>query len=310
MAFSKENMDILNRLVGELDENTREQIYKNIDCFLHPVVSMFLPSKGQCKYAITPSHTHPAYSFVYYFDTVSEFVVEGKSISYDFSDGKYVVALSPDIQHQEPKQDGFNCYIAIMIDKEFFQQILGQYSEELPIFRGDRFVPHSELLGLLKCFMLEAGEFTCRNEDYLNQLAKSVVHLIVRTVLFHTSSYTPLYDRFEIDRAISYMTSHYSDKIKVEDLAELSNLSSSHFTKIFKSVTGEPPIDYLRKLRLKKARNMLVSEIDNITEIALKCGFSTPSYFTSCFTEEYQISPTAFRQKFQQPKSENIDSLK
>ncbi len=310
MAFSKENTETLNRLVGDIDENTRNQIYENIDCFLHPLVSMFLPSRGLCKYAITPSHTHPAYSFIYYLESYTEFIIEGKHVLYEFSDGKNLVALSPNIIHQEPKKEGFKCYIAIMIDKGLFQEIFRQYSEALPIFCGERFMPHAELLGLLKCFMLEAGELECSNVDYLNQLAMSVVHLIVRTVLNHTSQIIPLYNRFEINRAIAYMTSHYNEKIKLEDLAVLSNLSSSHFTKIFKTVTGETPIDYLKKLRLKKAHNMLFSNIDNITEIALKCGFSTPSYFTSCFTEEYHMSPITFRQKLLQQKSENIDKTK
>ncbi len=310
MAFNKKDMETLNRLVGELDENTRNQIYENIDCFLHPLVSMFLPSRGQCKYAITPSHTHPAYSFIYYLESDTEFIIEGKHVLYEFSDGKNLVALSPDIIHQEPKEDGFKCYIAIMIDKDIFQQIYRQYSEELPVFRGERFMPHPEVLGQLKCFLIEASELEGSNADYLNQLAMSVVHLIVRTVLKHTSQIVPLYDRFEINRAIAYMTSHYYEKIKLEDLAVQSNLSSSHFTKRFKMVTGETPMDYLKKLRLKKARIMLINNIDSITEIALKCGFSTPSYFTSCFTEEYHISPITFRQKFLQPKSEYIDKYK
>jgi DNA-binding NarL/FixJ family response regulator len=79
MAFSKANLEIINRLVGSLDENSSVLMYENIDCFLHPNVSLFIPASGQCKYAITPSHTHPAYSFIYHFESVSELIVEGKS---------------------------------------------------------------------------------------------------------------------------------------------------------------------------------------------------------------------------------------
>ncbi len=303
MAFSRDDLEILNRLVGLLDEDTKTQIYEKIDCFLHPQVSLFMPSSGQCKYAITPSHTHPAYSFIYYFESFSEFIVEGRSQNYDVSDGRCFIAMSPDIPHQEPEQEGFHSYIAIQIEVELFCQVFSQYSQAEPIFRGEQFAPHPELLGLLKCFMLEAGEYQRRNTDYLNQLAMAVVHLTVRSVLHDTPKGAPLYDRFEIDRAIAYMNSHYSDKITVEDLAVLSNLSANHFAKIFKSVTGETPIDFLKLLRLKKARSMLISNVDNITEIALKCGFNTSSYFSSCFLEKYRMTPTAFRQKFQQSKS-------
>lgn len=309
MAFSKGDLEIMNWLVGSMDETTASLIHKNIECFLHPKVGMFVPASGQCKYAITPSHTHPAYSFIYYFQSVSELIIEDKSVSYDISDGKCLIAMSPDIPHQEPDQDGFQSYIAIQIDAELFSQIFQQYSQSLPVLRGERFAPHPELLGLLKCFMLEAGEYESRNTDYLNQLAMAVVHLIVRSVLFNTHQTAPLYDRFEIDRAIAYMNSHFSEKITVETLAVLSNLSTNHFTKIFKSVTGETPIDFLKMLRLKKARSMLRNNADNITEIALKCGFNTSSYFSSCFIKKYQITPTAFRQNFQQSKAENFDKF-
>ncbi len=300
MAFNRGALEILNRLVGSLDEETGAQIYEKIDFFLHPQVSLFMPSSGQCKYAITPSHTHPAYSFIYYFEAVSEFIIEGRYINYDISDGRYFIAMSPDIPHQEPEQDGFHSYIAIQIEAELFRQTFGQYSQAKPVFLGEQFTPHPELLGLLKCFMLEASEYQSRNTDYLNQLAMAVVHLTVRSVLFDTPQIAPLYDRFEIDRAIAYMNSHFSDKITVEDLAGLSNLSANHFAKIFKAVTGETPIDFLKLLRLKKARNMLINNTDNITEIALKCGFNTSSYFSSCFIEKYRMTPTAFRQNFLQ----------
>lgn len=303
MTFSRDDLEIMNRLVGPLDESTGALIYKNIDCFLHSEVSLFIPSIGQCKYAITPSHTHPAYSFVYYFDSVSELIIEGKNVFYDMSDGKCLIAMSPNIPHQEPEQDGFQSYIAIQIDAELFRNTFQQYAQALPMFRGERFVPHPELLGLLKCFMLEASEYECRNQEYLNQLALALTHLAVRSVLPNTHQTAPLYDRFEVDRAIAYMNCHFAEKIAVEDLAVLGNLSVNYFAKLFKSVTGETPMDFLKILRLKKARNMLVNHTDNITEIALKCGFNTSSYFSYCFLEKYRMTPTAFRQNFQQPKS-------
>lgn len=303
MSFSQNDLEILNRLVGPMGESTAAMIYEYIDCFLHPKVSLFIPASGQCKYAITPSHTHPAFSFIYHFQSVSELIIEGKSIFYDISDGKCLIAMSPGIPHQEPEQDGFQSYIAIQIDEELFCETFRQYAQNLPVFRGERFTPHPELLGLLRCFMLEANEYECRNCEYLNQLALGVTHLTVRSILSGTHQTTSLYDRFEIDRAIAYMNSHFEEKITVEDLAALASLSANHFTKIFKSVTGETPIDFLKTLRLKKARNMLINNTDNMTEIALKCGFNTSSYFSSCFIEKYRMTPTAFRQNFQQPRN-------
>jgi transcriptional regulator GlxA family with amidase domain len=149
--------------------------------------------------------------------------------------------------------------------------------------------------------MLEASEYERRNQEYLNELALALSHLMVRSVLSGTHPIVPLYDRFEVDRAIAYMNSHFAQKVTVEELAAPANLFSSHFTKIFKTVTGETPIDFLKTLRLKKSRNMLLNNPDNMTKIALKCGFNTSSYFSSCFIEKYRMTPSTFRQNFQQP---------
>lgn len=226
MILSSDDFSIMNRLVGPLDETTAAIIKEKIDCFLHPKVSLFIPASGQCKYAVTPSHTHPAYSFIYYFQSVSELIVEGKSISYDVSNGKCLSAMSPDIPHQELEQEGFQSYIAIMIDAALFRETMLQYVQLVPIFRGECFTPHPELLGFLKCFMLEAGEYEHKNHDYLNQLALAVTHLVVRSVISDTYQTVPLYDRFEVDRAIAYMNSHFAEKIIAEDLAAVVNLST------------------------------------------------------------------------------------
>jgi AraC-like DNA-binding protein len=297
MNFHSTNIDILNNLVGLLDESKASVIQEKIDCFLHPKVSLFIPASGQCAYAITPNHTHPAYSFIYYFQSVSDFIMEGRHMSLDISNGKCLSAISPDIAHQEIKQDHFQSYIAILIDAEFFRAIVKQYAKPIPVYRGEAYTPHPELLGILRCFMLEASDN--QNSELLDHLAFTIAHLVVRSVILDTAHTVPLYDRFEVDQAIAYMNSHFSEKITIEDLAERVNFSAGYFSKIFKSVTGDSPIDFLNEMRLQKARNMLMDSRKNITEIAIECGFNTSSYFSACFLEKYSMTPSAYRQNFQ-----------
>jgi transcriptional regulator GlxA family with amidase domain len=95
------------------------------------------------------------------------------------------------------------------------------------------------------------------------------------------------------------MNSHFSEKITVEELAGLVSLSAGHFSKLFKSVTGDTLIGFLNNLRLQQARIMLMNETASLTDIALKCGFNSSSYFSACFLEKYRMTPSAFRQKMQ-----------
>lgn len=297
MKFSHAEIEIFNNLVGHLSENTAAAMYNNLDCFIHPKVSIFIPSCGQCEYAVTPSHTHPAYTFIYYFQSVQDFMVEGRHITYDLAEGKCLSAMSPDIPHQEIEEEYFQSYIAIVIEPNLFSETMLQYTQLVPVFNGEAFVPHPELLALLRCFMLEANESGYSNSVLLDHLALVIIHLVVRSVISITRNNIPLYDRFEVDRSIAYMNSHFSEKITMEDLAGQVNLSTGHFSKIFKSVTGETPIDFLNMLRLKKARHMLMNSVANITEIALECGFNSSSYFSSCFLEKYKMTPSAYRQR-------------
>lgn len=298
MIVNERELEILHKLIGAMDETTASMMKQNIDFFLHPCVSLFIPSSGQCNYALTPSHTHPAYTFIYYFQAVNNFVVEGKYIAYDLLDGKCITAMSPDIPHQELLEDHFQSYIAIAVDKDCFDDTLRQYTSMRPVYKGENFTPHPQLLGLLRCFMLEAGDMSPKNIDLLNHLATGIIHYLVKTVISDTNQTVPLFDRFEIDRAIAYMNSHYSEKITMEELSARVNLSTSHFTKVFKSITGETPIEFLNVIRLKKSKIMLMNSTHSITEIAIECGFNSSSYFSSCFLEKYRMTPSAYRQQF------------
>ena len=302
MSFKREDIAIMNSLVGQLTENTAELMSRNLECFLHPKVSLFIPSCGQCEYAVTPNHTHPAYSFIYNFHSTTGIIVEGKLLSYDMLDGKCLSAMSPSIPHQEIEEEHFQSYIAILIDAELFQKAALQYLEIIPVFRGETYAPHPELLSMLRCFMLVTSETKYKNIELQNHMAEVITHLIVRSLISETQNNIPLYDRFEVDRAIAFMNSHFSEKITIEDLAERVNLSAGHFSKIFKSVTGKTPIDFLNMLRLQKARTMLMNQAGNITEVALECGFQSSSYFSTCFLEKYKMTPSAYRQKILKAK--------
>lgn len=295
MGFIQKETEILNNLIGNISDNIAAQMYQDLECFLHPNISLFIPSSGQCKYAIMPSHTHPAYTFIYYFQSVIDFVVEAKHITYDLADGKCLSAMSPGIPHQEMEEEYFHSYIAVAIDAALFENTIRQYIGKIPVFKGEIFVPHPELLNLLRCFMLESSEAS--HSQLLDNLAEVIAHLIVRSVTAGTQQTIALYDRFEVDRAIAYMNSHFADRMTVEDLARQVNLSAGHFSKVFKAVTGETPIGFLNMLRLQKARSMLANNTGNITQIALSCGFGSSSYFSTCFLEKYKMTPSLYRQQ-------------
>lgn len=71
--------------------------------------------------------------------------------------------------------------------------------------------------------------------------------------------------------------------LSVDDMAGAMNMGRSNFFRKLKGVLGIGPNEYLRLTRLKKAAALLQEKEYGIVEIAYMVGFSTPSYFSSCF---------------------------
>ncbi len=94
---------------------------------------------------------------------------------------------------------------------------------------------------------------------------------------------------------ISFISEHYCEKIYVEKLADMINVSPDYFTKMFKDSIGKTPIEYINGLRINKAMELLFSTKDSMAEIAEKIGFCNPNYFHKTFKQYMDVSPLAYR---------------
>src|SRR5690606_10900814 len=74
--------------------------------------------------------------------------------------------------------------------------------------------------------------------------------------------------------------------LSIDQIADSLNLGRNTFYKKFKSLTDTAPVEFVRDMRLQKAKILLDQGLDNITEIAYQVGFSNPKYFSTCFREK------------------------
>jgi AraC-like DNA-binding protein len=93
--------------------------------------------------------------------------------------------------------------------------------------------------------------------------------------------------------AIDYMLEHFSENITLNQLASHVRLSESYLGKIFKAVTGKPPIDYLIDIRINQAK-MLLHEGVSVTETSRRVGFNDIYYFSRAFKNMEGICPSAY----------------
>jgi AraC family transcriptional regulator len=98
-----------------------------------------------------------------------------------------------------------------------------------------------------------------------------------------------------IEKAVKYALAHFEEAIGVDEMAERADLSRYHFSRQFKKYMGISPADFIHKLRMDKAVNLLQSDSMPVYAVAEKCGFNSSSYFCSSFVKEFGYSPNAFR---------------
>lgn len=79
-----------------------------------------------------------------------------------------------------------------------------------------------------------------------------------------------------------------------DDFAKAMNMSRSNLHLKLKAITGESALDFIHKIRFKKACELLKEGRYTISEISDKVGFNTPSYFTTCFKKYLGCLPTEY----------------
>ena len=83
----------------------------------------------------------------------------------------------------------------------------------------------------------------------------------------------------------------------VEELADATAMSRTSLYRRVKSMTGHNVRELIRKVRLQKAQELLMDELITASEVAYKVGFSSPAYFSKCFSEYYGYPPGEARKK-------------
>jgi len=101
-----------------------------------------------------------------------------------------------------------------------------------------------------------------------------------------------------LGQVIEFMEKNPGEKIFIDDLANMANMSKRNFMRIFKRALGLTPVNYLMQVRLQKARKLLREEGLSISEIAMACGFSDSNYFIKCFKQAFEVTPFKFRLRF------------
>lgn len=98
-----------------------------------------------------------------------------------------------------------------------------------------------------------------------------------------------------IENVLNYIHKNYQQRIKLDDIADASNLSRSESCRFFKTMTGQTPFEYLLNYRINASFKILRETDLPITEVAQEVGFGSVSYFIEQFRKMTKITPLQFR---------------
>jgi AraC-like DNA-binding protein len=105
----------------------------------------------------------------------------------------------------------------------------------------------------------------------------------------------PVLEDARLARAVDYVEAHLAEPIRMEDLAAVACLSLVHFSRAFKSATGQSPHAYLTGRRVARAKRLLTQTPLPIMQVGHACGFNSPAHFAATFRARTGASPSQYR---------------
>jgi AraC-like DNA-binding protein len=118
---------------------------------------------------------------------------------------------------------------------------------------------------------------------------------IVTSLLLTKSGLMVNYDKIQkTERIITYLVEHYQKPIRLQDLADINQISIPYTNKIFKETTGTTPFEYLANIRINKAKELL-HDGHSVSDTASRVGFPDPAYFSRRFKQKEGISPLHYQ---------------
>lgn len=153
---------------------------------------------------------------------------------------------------------------------------------------------------LYELFITLSRVWSLRACGYIAQ-SKSLIYQIISQIkqAFSLSGENSPQHR-RLQPALAYLNKHYSDPdLSVKELVRISGVSETSFRNAFREVFGLPPVQYLCRLRINRATDLLLSGAVTVSEASVLVGFRSPFYFSEAFKYITGLRPSEFMKKQQ-----------
>ena len=144
----------------------------------------------------------------------------------------------------------------------------------------------------------EPDELRARIKNLIEQRKRLHEHFQKKGMLELNDKKITSVDKKFLIKALEVIQKNISDNsFTVEKFADNLAVSRSLLHKKVVALTGEPPRDFIRRIRLKKAAELIEKKFGNLSEIALEVGFENPAYFSEAFKKQFGVAPSQYLSK-------------
>lgn len=139
--------------------------------------------------------------------------------------------------------------------------------------------------------------FLC-GDPSMAEISPRIIESIILMIRDRSQTYSENEEskKSQIQRILLYLHKNFRNDITLQEIAKYSSFSPHYVSQLFHAETSLTLTQYVTKLRLEYAKNLLLSTDHSITEICGKCGFRSFAHFLRCFKGTYGTSPSKFRQ--------------
>lgn len=242
-------------------------------------------AKALMNYCLLTPHN----SVMDYEESITASMGRQKVISIDFNELKKIIASK-----NKTAADSFidellhNLYKLEGITPAYFQNILIEIFYNISIIAASLKVDTNTLFNHSENLFLTI--VSLETMDELSEWIKNIIGKIITCISANNADMNPF-----LQKIIHYIESNYWQDISLKTISATFNINTAYLGQLFKAETGDMFTNYLNRIRIEKAKELLKETKLSAKEIALKIGYSNPNYFYSIFKKLTGDYPTKFK---------------
>ena len=279
-----------------MSHHDHREKFSTIGCNFMQLVSTLHPISLPDRF----TDVHTFYEFLVLFSDLPEFQIDGQMVP---CKPQTILPINPGQRHGVIRGSSRVSYILILFEREAMDRLIRQVSGN-PFccrFPNVSRTLRGDIRLVLMRLLQEKDEIYAGRELIVTSIAEELAVLLVRHYYPQISDVeigTPDMlsgDQLRFQPAIRLMHSEFSNRLSIEQMAELNQMNCYNFIRSFKKAFNISPYNYLTRLRISSAKQHLLQSRISAADIGKSCGFQSPSRFSAVFLKETGMSPSQFR---------------